>query len=265
MSLINDALKKAGQEAGGDDALDNAYPQKIVFLSGRQGRNRWVMPVAVMLVLAGSAAVLWHMPSVTQRLLRLGGGPPAPVPKPRLPAGAPAAGQPVKPALSAEASRAQAERRAQVDQLIKTGTAAVQAGNVAAARAAFGKAAQADSSSAAAHHGLGLAEKLAGNQADAERHYLEAIKLNAGYAEAHNNLALLYDQQGKSDRAIVEYTTALSIQPDYPEARLNYAIALERLGRTADAKIQYGKFLAAVPPELRDVAEKVQARLSNLS
>jgi tetratricopeptide (TPR) repeat protein len=262
MSLINDALKKAGQEAGGDDALDNAYPQKVVFLAGRQGRNRWAIPITVMLVVAVSAVAVWQMPSLSQRLLRRGGGPPASTSKPRPPVTTPAPGQ---PAVSGNASKVQEERRAQTDKLITTGTAALQAGNVAAARAAFTKAIQLDSTSAAAHHGLGLAEKLAGHQDEAEQQYQEAIKLNAGYAEAHNNLALLYDQQGKIDRAIVEYTTALSFRPDYPEARLNYAIALERVGRTADAKAQYEKFLAAAPPELHDVAEKVQARLSNLS
>ncbi len=265
MSLINEALKKAGQEAGGDDALENAYPKKILFLAGRQTNNRWLITLVGVLLVGGAVVTALQVPSVTKRLLQLGGAPTAAVPKPRLSIPAPSQVPTATPAVVGDASKAQAEHRTQLEQLIKSGTAALQADNVTAAQAAFTKAVQFNSTSAVAHHGLGLVEKRQGKLADAERQYLEAIRLDANYAEAHNNLALLYDQQGKADRAIVEYTTALALRPDYPEARLNYAIALERIGRTADAKVEYQKFLIRVPPELNDVAEKVQAHLSRLS
>jgi Tfp pilus assembly protein PilF len=264
MSLINEALKKAGQDAGGDDTLENAYPQKVFFLAGRQTGNHRLITLAAVLLLGAAVVAALQVPSVTQRLLRLVGAQPVPASTPRLPVAASSPAQPVKPGVAGDASKAQAERHAQLDQLIQAGTAALQAGNVTAARTAFTKAIQSDSTSAVAHHGLGLVEKRAGNLAGAEQQYLEAIRLNANDAEVRNNLALLYDQQGKADRAIVEYTAALSLRPNYPEARLNYAIALERVGRSNDAKSEYQKFLTSVPPELRDVAEKVQAHLSSL-
>jgi len=260
MSLINDALKKAERDTGGVDALENAYPQKVIFVAGRQSHNRLLIWLLGLMVLGALAAAALQ-PSLMQRVLRFGGAPPAPMTKPRLPA-PPAQTQ--SPRSADAASKIQADRRAQVDQLVKAGMAALQSDDVKAARSAFAKAVQLDSASAAVHLGLGLVEKRAGNLADAERHDLEAVRLNANNAEAHNNLALLYDQQGKTDRAIVEYTTALSLRPNYPEAHLNYAIALERVGRTADAKVEYGKFLSNVPPELHDVSEKVQAHLSTL-
>lgn len=263
MSLINEALKKAGQETGSDDELENAYPQKILFLAGRQGNNRWLITLVGVLVIGGAVVAALQVPSVTKRFLRFGGAPAASVPKPRLSVPAPSQVAPATPA--GNASKTQAEHLAQLQQLITNGTASLRAGDVPAARSAFTRAVQLDAASAVAHHGLGLVEKREGKLADAERQYLEAIRLDVNYAEAHNNLALLYDQQGKADRALVEYTTALSIRPDYPEARLNYAIALERLGRTADAKVEYQKFLVRVPSELNDVAEKVQAHLSLLS
>jgi len=263
MSLINEALKKAGRETGADEPLESAYPQKIFFLAGRQGGHRFLNLVLGALVLGGMAVAALQMPSVTQRLLRLGGVPSAPTSAPRRPASAPPRAQPTPPAPP-NASKLLAERRAQTDQLIRTGRAALQTDNVAAARSAFIKAVQLDATSSVAHNGLGLVEKRAGDPAEAERQYLEAIRLDPKNAEAHNNLALLYDQQGKADRAIVEYTAALSLRPDYPEAHVNYAIALERLGRTADAKTEYEKFLADVPPELQGMAEQVRAHLSDL-
>jgi tetratricopeptide (TPR) repeat protein len=264
MSLINEALKKAEGETGDDGTPENAYPQKIFFLAGRQSSHHLLRMVLGALVLGGLAVAALQMPSVTQRLFRFSGLPAVPMSKPRLPAPAPARGRQTTPPATHNASKTLTEPRAQIDQLIKTGQVALEADNLAAARSAFARAIQSDSTSAAAQNGLGLVEKRAGKLADAERHYLEAIRLNPKYAETHNNLALLYDQQGKADRAVVEYTTALSLRPDYPEAHLNYAIALERLGRTADARVEYEKFLANVPFELHDVAEQVHAHVASL-
>jgi len=264
MSLINEALKKAGRETGDDALPENAYhPQKVFFLAGRQSSHRLLSVVLGALVLGGLAVASLQMPSVTQRLLRLGAIPFAQTSKPRVLTSAPSRGQPTRPVTN-NATNLLPEHHAQIDQLIKAGQSALQAGNAPEARSAFAKVFQLDSNSAVAQNGLGLVEKSAGRPADAERHYLEAIRLDPKNAEAHNNLALLYDQQGKADRAIVEYTAALSLRPNYPEAHLNYAIALERLGRTADAKGEYEKFLADVPPELRGVEKQVQSHLSSL-
>jgi tetratricopeptide (TPR) repeat protein len=265
MSLINEALKKAGRDAG-DDALpgDVYHPQKVFFISGRRNGHRLLSLVLGALILGGLAMASLQMPSVTQRLRQLGGIPFAQPSRPRVSTAAPSPGRPTRPAGNNNASNIPPGHRAQVEQLIKTGESALQAGNTAEARAAFAKVMQLDSTSSVAQNGLGLVEKGAGRLADAERHYLEAIQLDPSNAEAHNNLALLYDQQGKADRAIDEYTAALSLRPNYPEAHLNYAIALERLGRTADAKVQYEKFLAHVPPELRSVEVQIQSHLSSL-
>lgn len=249
---------------GDDLPPENAYhAQKVFFLAGRQHSHRFLTLVLGLLVLGGLAVASLQVPSVTHRLLQLGSVPFARTSRPHLPASAPSRAQPTQPSTS-NASTILPGQRAQIDQLITTGEAALQAGNVAKARSAFAKVIQLDSSSAVARNGLGLVEKGEGKLADAERHYLEAIRLDPKNAEAHNNLALLYDQQGKADRAIVEYTTALSLRPNYPEAHLNYAIALERLGRTTDAKVEYEKFLADVPPALRGVKEQVQSHLSHL-
>lgn len=264
MSLINEALKKAGRDTGDDALPENVYhPQKVFFLAGRQNRHRLLSLLLGALVLGGLAVASLQIPSVTQRLLRLAGLPFAQPSKPRLLDSASFRGRPTHPAAD-NATNILPEHRAQIAQLMTMGQSALQDGNVAEARSAFAKVIQLDPTSAVAQNGLGLVEKGAGKLADAERHYLEAIRLDPQNAEAHNNLALLYDQQGKTERAIVEFTAALSIRPNYQEAHLNYAIALERFGRTADAKVEYEKFLAHVPPELRGVEEQVHAHLSNL-
>jgi Flp pilus assembly protein TadD len=268
MSLINEALKKAEGETGDVGAPENAYPQKIFFLAGRQGSPHLLGMVLGALLLGGLAVAALQIPSVTERLLRFSRIPTVPpavqMSTPRFPAPAAARERQTTFPATHHASNTLTEPHAQTDQLIQTGQAALQADNLAAARSAFAKAIQSDSTSAAAQNGLGLVDKRAGKLAEAERHYLEAIRLNPKNAEAHNNLALLYDQQGKADRAVVEYTTALSVRPNYPEGHLNYAITLERLGRTADARVEYKKFLANVPSELQDVAERVRAHLAHL-
>ena len=243
---------------------ENVYhSQKVFFLAGRQPSHRFLAVALSLLVLGGLAVASLQMPSVTQRLLQLGSIPFAQTSRPHLPASTPSRARPTQPSTN-NAANILPEHRAQIDQLIQTGQAALQAGNVAKARSAFANVIQLDSSSAVAQNGLGLVEKGEGKLADAERHYLEAIRLDPNNAEAHNNLALLYDQEGKADRAIVEYTTALSLRPDYPEAHLNSAIALEHLGRTAEAKVEYEKFLADVPPALRGVKEQVRSHVSRL-
>jgi tetratricopeptide (TPR) repeat protein len=265
MSLINEALKKAGRDMGDDTPPENVFhSQKVFFLAGRQNSHRFLTVVLGLLVLGGLAVASLQMPSVTHRLLQLGSVPFAQTSGPHLLTSAPFRTQPTQPSTNNPSNSLPGEHRAQIDQLIQTGQAALQVGDVAKARSAFAKVIRLDSSSAVAKNGLGLVEKGEGKLADAARHYLEAIRLDPNNAEAHNNLALLYDQQGKADRAIVEYTTALSLRPNYPEAHLNYAIALERLGRTADAKMEYEKFLADVPPALRGVKEQVRSRISHL-
>ena len=168
MSLINEALKKAELESAGATPLESADPQKVIFVASRQSRTRPLIWLLGALAL-GVAAVAALQPSLMQRALRLGGAPPAPASKPRQLA-APSQAQPAKPTVSADASKHQAERRAQADQLVKTGMAALQADDVTAARSAFTKAVQLDSAAVDAHLGLGLAEKRAGNLTEAERH-----------------------------------------------------------------------------------------------
>jgi tetratricopeptide (TPR) repeat protein len=264
MSLINEALKKAGRDMGDEMPPENVYhSQKVFFLAGRQPGHRFLTVVLGLLVLGGLAVASLQMPSVTHRLLQLGSVPFAQTSGPHLSVSTPSRARPTQPSTN-NASNILPGHRAQIDQLIQTGQAALQAGNVAKARSAFANVIQLDSSSTVAQNGLGLADKGEGKLAEAERHYLEAIRLDPDNAEAHNNLALLYDQQGKADRAIAEYTTALSLRPNYPEAHLNYAIALERLDRTADAKVEYEKFLADVPPALRGVKEQIRSHVSRL-
>jgi len=105
MSLINDALKKAEQETGGDDGLENAYPQKVLFVAGRQGSHRLLITITGVLVLGALGVMALRMPSLTQRLLRIGGVAPAAKPRQLV---APSQAQPAKPAVADGATKAQA-------------------------------------------------------------------------------------------------------------------------------------------------------------
>ncbi|HUJ78955.1 MAG TPA: tetratricopeptide repeat protein [Nitrospiria bacterium] len=255
MSLINEALKKAERETEVGNAPEFAYPQKIFFSAGRQSHHR-VLSLGLGALLLGALAVaVLQMPFIAQRLVLFGGSPPTPSVK---------EGRPVAPAVTGPVPSRPAGHPKELNQLIATGRSALHAGDMAAARSAFAKAAQLDPSSAVAQIGLGLVEKSAGRLAEAERYDLEAIRLDPDNAEAHNNLAMIYGQQGESSREIVEYTRALTLRPKYPEGHLNYAIALERLGRSAEAKAEYDKFLADVPFALSGLADRVRAHLSSL-
>jgi tetratricopeptide (TPR) repeat protein len=257
MSLINEALKKAGQEVDQNDPLEHAYPEKIYFVS----RHRSSIRLPMLLWLGGAVVIglllvlSLQMPAIRQPLFRLVGlGGPAKMAA--MPKAAPAPLPAVVPPVI---------DRTAVEKQIDVGVSAYTARNFTAARSAFVSALQLDASSATAHNGLGLIEKSLGNPAEAERHYLQAIRFAPNQPEAHNNLALVYDQRGETDRAIVEYTTALTLRPDYPEARLNYAMVLERAGRVVDAKKEYQKFLAHVPPGLAAIAGTVKVHLTTLS
>ena len=260
MSLINEALKKAAQNVDPDDALQNAYPQKLLFVSGRQSSGRpLILLFGALVLVAGAAAVALQLPAGRQFIAQLTGlGRPAmvgmPHPAPPPPAAAVVA-KPVGDLVDAAA----------VNQQIQRGLDALENGDAATAITLLTPLAKAHPESAAIQNALGLAEKAAGNVKEAERDYKQAILLDHNFADAHNNLALLYDQQGQTEQALADYTTALSLRKNYPEARLNYAIALERAGRLMEAKFQYQQFLANVPPKLADVAGKVKAHLASLS
>lgn len=264
MSLINEALKKAALETGPDDSLQEAYPQKLFCISGRQPSNRPFPVIVGAVVVAGLVVAAWQVPTARQRLFGLIGvrGPaPESVTGPAAPPASP--GGDGTPAAAGERQPALVDR-AEVERQLQAGVAAFQQHDLAAARSAFVAALKLDPAAAVARNGLGLVEKAEGRLDQAERHYLEAIRLAADYAEPHNNLALLYDQRGETDRALLEYSTALSLRLDYPEARLNYAIALEHSGRRIEAKREYQAFLATAPPALADVADKVKAHVATL-
>ena len=121
------------------------------------------------------------------------------------------------------------------------------AGDLAAASAAYRKAIELRPDYVQAYNNLGLAQVQAKELADAEATFKRAIAIDKGYATAWLNLGELYAGQQRTDEAIAAFQTAIAARPNYAEARLDLGVALAHAGRTHEAIATYRELVTAQP------------------
>src|SRR5689334_9249715 len=79
------------------------------------------------------------------------------------------------------------------------GVAALERGDVAAAKAAFARALTSNPKDAAAHAYLGIIADREGNLSEAEKHFAAAVAADAASPAAHNNYGTILLKRGRSN------------------------------------------------------------------
>jgi len=90
--------------------------------------------------------------------------------------------------------------------LLRLGSAAYHAGEVARARQLFDRAREADRRSADAYHNLGLLRREAGDFAAAQRDLRRALAVDSDHLEAYTQMALLYLDLGEDNPQMLDIT-----------------------------------------------------------
>jgi tetratricopeptide (TPR) repeat protein len=107
--------------------------------------------------------------------------------------------------------------------LVAEGVAALERGDVAAAKAAFARALSADPKDATAHTYLGIIADRAGDLKEAEKQLAAAVAANSESPAAHNNYGTILLKLGHTAPAAAEFERSLKLNPRQPSALVNLA------------------------------------------
>jgi Tfp pilus assembly protein PilF len=146
--------------------------------------------------------------------------------------------------------------------LIDRGTAALRAGELEMAKAAFEVSYQIQAS-AEALDGLGCVAFFAGDFISARDYFLEAYNHDQTYGESLSHLATLYDFLGFHDEAQQLFVRAVNIQPDNAKSRNNYGALLYKRQYSASARSEFHRAYVIMPHEIIDKnLKKAQSNIS---
>lgn len=111
---------------------------------------------------------------------------------------------------------------------------------------------------------LGVVSKARGDSVEARHDYEKALELKPEYPEALANLAVVTMLEGNNTKAIELLTKALKLQPAYPEANLHMAVLYDRKGETEQASNYYHRFLEVGGSFPSDVIDSIRDRLMEI-
>jgi Flp pilus assembly protein TadD len=109
---------------------------------------------------------------------------------------------------------------------VKKGIAALKAGDINGARAAFEVATQKNPKQADAHHYLGIVNDQTGQRAEAEKNYRKALELQPDLEESAINLAAILVENGKYDEAAALMKKGVARNPKSASLQVNLGMAL---------------------------------------
>jgi Flp pilus assembly protein TadD len=109
---------------------------------------------------------------------------------------------------------------------VKKGVAALKAGDLNGAKAAFEVAIQKNPKQADAYHYLGLVNDQVGQKADAEKNYRKALEVQPDLEESAVNLAAILVETGKFDEAATLMKKAIAKNPKNAALQVNLGMAL---------------------------------------
>lgn len=121
------------------------------------------------------------------------------------------------------------------------------AGDLAAARAAYRKALEQRPGYAAAWHNLGKLEEAAADARAAEAAYRRALAIDGRYALAWLSLGQLLLDERRLDEATAALRSALAVRPGYTAAELSLGVVLARAGKPREAAEAYRALVARAP------------------
>ena len=103
------------------------------------------------------------------------------------------------------------------------GVAALERGDLAAAKAAFARALAVNPKDAAAHAYLGLIADREGDLDGAEKHFAAAVAADSASPAAHNNYGTILLKRGRTAEAAAEFERSLKLDARQPSALVNLA------------------------------------------
>jgi Tfp pilus assembly protein PilF len=109
------------------------------------------------------------------------------------------------------------------DTLVTEGVAALERGDVAAAKAAFTRALELDRNNVAAHSYLGVLADRAGQLQEAERHFSAAAIAAPLSPAARNNHGAILLRMGRTEMATAQFEISLRLDKNQPSALINLA------------------------------------------
>jgi predicted O-linked N-acetylglucosamine transferase (SPINDLY family) len=124
------------------------------------------------------------------------------------------------------------DRAAEANQ---NGIAAIKAGRVDEAEAAFRQALQIRPDLAAAHNNLGTVLRLQTKLAEAEKCFQKALNLQPNYIDALSNLGVVLAEQNRLDEAVACFQKTVQLQPDYTSGHNNLGNVLKSQRKLAAA------------------------------
>jgi Tfp pilus assembly protein PilF len=158
---------------------------------------------------------------------------------------APCAAQTAPVNRRAQATPRAAQLAAQKERLLTEGAAALERGDIAAAKQSFEQVLSLDASDATAHTYLGVIADGANDTAEAEKHFATAARLTPASASAHNNYGAVLLKLGRTKEAAAEFAAALRIDARQPDALVNLAQIHFAGGTPADLRTSADLFARA--------------------
>jgi tetratricopeptide (TPR) repeat protein len=150
--------------------------------------------------------------------------------------------------------------------LVARGAAAQRAGQSAAARADYERAAALRPDYVPALFNLGLLSQASNDPASAEQWYRRALAVNPLHVDSLLNLGVLLLMQQRFDEADALFASARSVGPDSPEVLYYSGVIADRTGRLGDAEAFYQRAgRAATRAGKRELAAEADARARTLA
>jgi Tfp pilus assembly protein PilF len=115
----------------------------------------------------------------------------------------------------------------------------LEAGNPAAAQAAYEKAIGIQPNFSAGQREIGMLFFEQKNYAVAAPHLEKAIELGLDEARLHNFLGICYNRTNRTAKAVQEFEHAIRLDPKLAEAHLNLAFARQLLHQSKAAREEY--------------------------
>jgi Flp pilus assembly protein TadD len=147
--------------------------------------------------------------------------------------------------------------------LFELGREAKEAGDLAAAREFFDRAASAKPGWAAPYNMSGVVLASMGDFVSAVDRYRRAIALTPDAFEVHNNLGTSLRRLGRGSEAHDSYAKANELQPDHPSILLNLATNLTEIGRSFDAIMYFDQLIAKNPGHIEGLHSRSLALLTS--
>jgi Tfp pilus assembly protein PilF len=140
----------------------------------------------------------------------------------------------------------------QVEQLVASGVAAFDRGDIPSARDAFQKALSINPNEVTAHTYLGIIADGAGDLTEAERHFSLAVTTEPRLASARNNYGAILMRTGRMSLAAAQFEESLKLDPNQPNALVNLAQIRFAGGASSDlrASAELFKRAHAIKPDV---------------